>query len=849
MRNSDFVFAAAAALLLSSCGGSPEPVALRLVDLFEAATVEGTVAIDPVEPTEWRFDGEGTIPLPDPPEEEDEEAGNEDGESTQDEQEDRQATFGWAALNDIDGFEVVDGRLVGTSGELPVLHVMRPDALVVDEDDLLQAVEITMQVSAGTRVAVTFSGARQLNEERILRTIRNAPEPPLSTELEPGDEVHTYRLENPGRSFSVGGLRNILVQPTDAADAEFAIESVRLITRKEHLRSIAAGPGWQGLDEIYRETIVSRAPERVELDLALPSRPWLDLAIGTVEDHPVTFSVAIDTGSGDTELWRRTVTLPRRWETQRIDLAEYADQQVTLALALDGDDDGLTGFWGAPVVRNSGARVPRAVDANTDARLALADGGSSTPQGVIVFLGDTLRRDHLDAWGHNRKTAPTLTELAAEGVRFADAISMATWTKVAVPSLLSSVYPASHGIVGTADRLSSSATTMAEAFRGAGYATFATSSVSFTGKMTNVHQGVEVMHERASIDNGNLGHSSAKTSRTYVDRFLTWLDDHHDVPFFAFIHVFDPHDPFEPYPPYDLMWASPTGKEEHEARLEQVADSLDDDRRIRDGNRFGPERFPNSEELEAAGVDPDVYAAHQLDWYDGSIRGMDAEIARLMEGLEQRGVAGDTLLAFVSDHGEEFLDHGWGWHGNTVYGEAINVPLMLHWPGVLPAGMVVDATVESLSLMPTLLELAGVATPEGAQGQSLLPLVVSPDDPTSLGWVDRPAFSERKRMASLRERADYDVDQYSVVVDGWKLVRNVDPPEGMAEFELYNHREDPLNHNEVSAGHPDIVERLQEELAGRLRYAEARTLPTDEDAAEGLSPEELQRLRSLGYIR
>jgi arylsulfatase len=163
--------------------------------------------------------------------------------------------------------------------------------------------------------------------------------------------------------------------------------------------------------------------------------------------------------------------------------------------------------------------------------------------------------------------------------------------------------------------------------------------------------------------------------------------------------------------------------------------------------------------------------------------------------------------------------------------------------------MVVDATVESLSLMPTLLELAGVATPEGAQGQSLLPLVVSPDDPTSLGWVDRPAFSERKRMASLRERADYDVDQYSVVVDGWKLVRNVDPPEGMAEFELYNHREDPLNHNEVSAGHPDIVERLQEELAGRLRYAEARTLPTDEDAAEGLSPEELQRLRSLGYIR
>ena len=832
-------------LVLTSCGGSPEPIALRLVDLFEAATVEGTVATDAGEPTEWRFDGEGTIALPEPVEaaENDEEV-----EGEEEEPEDRSATFGWAALNDIEGFDVVDGRLVGTTGELPLLHAVRPDDLL-DENDLLHAVEITMRVSAGSRVGITFNGARQLNEERILRTVRNATEPPLHAELEPGDEFHTYRLENPGRSFSVGGLRNILVEPTDAPDATFAIESVRLIMRKEHLHSIASGPGWHGLGEIYRETIVSRAPERVTLDLTLPSNPWLELAVGTVEDHPVTFDVAIDTGSGDTALWRRTVTLPRRWETQRIELAEYAGQQVTLALSVEGAEDGLVGFWGTPVVRNAGARPPRGDEAKTEARAALADGGSRTPQGVIVFLADTLRRDHLDMYGHNRPTAPRLSSLATEGVRFADAISPATWTKVAVPSLLSSVYPASHGIVGMADRLPSSATTIAEAFRGAGYATFATSSVSFTGKLSNVHQGVEVLHERASIDNGDLGHSRAKTARTYVDRFLTWLDDHHDVPFFAFIHVFDPHDPFEPYPPYDLMWASATGKEEHDADLELVEDSLGDDRRVADGNRFGPERFPNREELEAAGVDPDAYNAHQLDWYDGSIRGFDAEIARLMEGLEQRGVAGDTLLAFVSDHGEEFMDHGWGWHGNTVYGESINVPLVLRWPGVLPAGLVVDPTVESLSLMPTLLELSGIPVPETAQGQSLLPLVVSPADPTSLGWINRPAFSERKRISSNRERADYDVDQYSVVSDGWKLVRNVDPPEWMPEFELYNHAADPLNHDEVAADHPDIVERLTEELAGRLRYAEARKLPTDADASEGLSPAELRRLRSLGYIR
>ena len=822
------------AVLGASCGGAPEPVALRLLDLFDAATIEQTVEVDPVEPTEWRFDGEGTIAAPEPPED-DEEA---------EDFEDRTATVGWAAYHDVEGLEIRDGRLVGTAGELPLLHAARPEEL--DESDLLHAVEITMSVSAGTRVGVTFNGARELDEERVLRGIRRAPTPALFAELEPGDDVQTYTLQDVARSFSIAGIRHLLIQPTDEEGATFEIESVRLIPLTEHLRSVASGPGWQGLSEVYRETIVSRSPERIAIDLNLPDRPWLDIAVGTIEASPVTFNVAID-GTG---IWRRTVTLPGRWETRRLDLGDQAGRTVTLELSLDGPEDGLLGFWGTPVVRNGGAPPARSVDDPSAARMALADGGSAAPRGVIVFLGDTLRRDHLDAYGYERETAPVLSRLASEGVLFRDAISQATWTKVSVPSILTSLYPATTGVVAIPDRVPSAATTLAEAFRSAGYATFQTSSVQFTGKLSNLHQGVEVLHERASVDNDDLGHSGAKTARTFVDRFLAWLDDHHDVPFYAFIHVFDPHSPFEPYPPYDLTWASPTGKEEHEARIEQVAEAFGDDIRIGDGNRVGPERFPNREDLEGAGIDPDVHVAHELDWYDGSIRGMDAEIARLMEGLDERRVAGDTLLAFISDHGEEFLEHGWHWHGNTVYGEILNVPLMLRWEGVLPGGVVVDETVESIDLMPTLLELSGIAAPEEAQGRSLLPLVVSRDDPEALGWVRRPAFSERKRMPSREERSNpEDVDQYSVVWDGWKLVRNVDPPEGRGEYELYSHDADPINLHDVSADHPEIVEQLKEQLAARLRYAEARKLASDEDAADDLSPQELQRLRRLGYIR
>ena len=97
------------------------------------------------------------------------------------------------------------------------------------------------------------------------------------------------------------------------------------------------------------------------------------------------------------------------------------------------------------------------------------------------------------------------------------------------------------------DRLPASVTTVAEAFRAAGYATFATSSVPFTGKLTNLHQGLEVLHERPSIE--DLDGTSAKTARTFVDRLLLWIEAHQDVPFFAFLHVFDPHSPFEPAEP------------------------------------------------------------------------------------------------------------------------------------------------------------------------------------------------------------------------------------------------------------------------------------------------------------
>ncbi|HSR42952.1 MAG TPA: sulfatase, partial [Longimicrobiales bacterium] len=598
---------------------------------------------------------------------------------------------------------------------------------------------------------------------------------------------------------------------------------------REHLATIPSGPGWHGLSEIYRETLVSRSPERIDIPLDLPARPWLDLAFGTIEDGAVTFRASVSSGGTETSLLRRTVTTPDRWSTERLDLSEFAGRSVTLSLALESDSTGVLGYWGSPVVRNSGA-MP-ANDEVTRDRAALPDGGAQRPRAVIVFLADALRRDHLEIYGYDRSTAPTLARMAEEGVVFEDNIAQGSWTKVSVPSMLTSLYPTSHQLTDIPDRLPSSTTTLSEAFREAGYATWQSSSVPFSGKLSNLHQGVDVLHERASI--GELDHSGAKTARTYVDRFLEWAEDHHDVPFFAFVHVFDPHSVFEPYAPYDAQWGTPEGAEEYE-RGKELWEAMFDD-------------LPTQEQIDSTDVDQELFVQHERDWYDGSIRAMDVEIARLMEGLEELGIADETLFAFVSDHGEEFLEHGHHFHGNSVYGEMVNVPLVMWWPGVLPGGTRVEQTTESVDMMPTLLELAGVSPPETAQGQSLLPLIVDPEGVSDFGAIRRAAFTERVQPPSMDEMG-LPHDSYAIILDGWKLVKNENQAEGWPEYELYDHEDDPLNLNDVAADHPDVVERLAQELETWREWAVSLRPPPDSEAIEGLSEEEIARLRSLGYI-
>ena len=769
---------------------------IRLVDVFKPEMVQGAAAsaAKPEPLAEWRFDGAAPAPAV----------------------KEQAATRGWEGHN-VDGLAIRENRLVGRStSDFPIVSVMRTRNM--DNADQLYGFEIRARVSAGANLSISTAGAAPVNFPRAEALARRLPWT-ASTPLLPGNDLQTYVVTS-SVPMNMSRAQRLMVRPTDAANATFEIESVRMITEREHLASVKSGVGWQGLRDIFRESLVSRSPETLRLDVDVPANGRLEMALGTMEDQPPTFKVTVANGSGDPRvLLEHTVTTPNRWEWQSLDLADHAGRRVSLALSLAADKPGTIGLWGTPTIR------------------AASSAATAAPRGVILIHADTLRPDHLGFYGYTRDTAPFLARFAKEGAVFKQAFAQAGWTKVSTSSFMTSLYPTTHGVKGITDRLPASATTAAEVYRAAGYATVSFSSVAFTGLGTNLHQGYEELHERTSVDTGPQ--YTSKTARTFVDRAGEWIEQHRDAPFFMYLHVFDPHSPFEPRRPWDTMWADGAKRDEHLKQLEALRKVI--------ANPFMSDRgMATRDEMAKAGVEPASYLSHEKDWYDGSIRGVDAELGRLFERLRSLGLDRDVAVAFLADHGEEFQEHGRMWHGQSVYGEMMHVPLIVRWPAGIQGGRVIEEPVELVDVMPTLLDVSGLPHPAGIQGQSLLPLVRESSG-SARGWKRRPVIMEKQ--PSDPNRHPNATEAYAIIDGNWKLVHNKVRPAERAEYELYEYPKDQFDQKNVASEHPDVVQRLAKALDGWRTMATAARLKPDTETTKSLSAEELQRLRSLGYVR
>jgi arylsulfatase A-like enzyme len=786
-------------LTLANCHSNQKPAenSLRFVHLYKAENILAKVPAQKANPLEWRFDHL---------------------------EKDSGKTGGWEPVNGIEDLRIENGLLKGrTTNDNPVIHFERTSGL--EENDLFNSLEVRIRVSQGKKISFGMSSATKFDSSEMMEYKKNFPWD--SKTLAAGEHLQTCILTTPFTRLT-RDTRQIAIQPTDVAGATFEIESIRLMMRKDYLASIPTGISWQGLSGIFQESIVMRAPEKLQFNVTLPQNPALELNLGAIENYPVTFNLSIQQKGWNRQqsLFNRTLTTPQRWDRNIIDLSRFAGQSALIQFSLIADKPGTIGVWGNPVIRNRQSESAK----------------METPQRVILIWTDTLRKDHLSAYGYPRETSPHISMLAKQGVRFEDAIAQATWTKVATPAMMTSLYPTTNGVRNFYDRLPSSATTLAEVFYNAGYATVNYCGNLFTGKFSNLHQGFEEVNEDVSLSDP----TSSKTSRESMDKFLPWLESHKSVPFFAFLHLYDPHDPYKPKAPYDTLWADPTLDKKHELEEKKVLDAISNP-------LMKLFKMPTSDEFQKAGIEPKPFIQYNIDLYDGSIRGMDTEIGRMIEKLKDLNLDKKTLIVIAGDHGEEFLDHGKTFHGQSVYGELTDVTLIFWAPQYLPQNKVVPDTVEMVDLMPTILELCNLRGPKEMQGESLVALLKNSNNSNNAeasSWKARPAISERANTGEeMNAPPPLNYEAYSIISGRWKLIHNVLPQQGQSEFELFDRTKDPYDHNNVAASNPEIVQKLSRDINLWKQHAEAVKLKPDSEGTQNMTTEEIERLRALGYIQ
>lgn len=347
--------------------------------------------------------------------------------------------------------------------------------------------------------------------------------------------------------------------------------------------------------------------------------------------------------------------------------------------------------------------------------------GPLRPRHVLVVTLDTLRADRLGAYGHAAAQTPVLDGLAARGVRFASATTTTPLTLAAHTSLFTGQWPTFHGVRdNTGFQVEESLTTMAEVFKGGGYRTGGFVGAFVLDSRFGISQGFDhyVDNFDLSEDVGPGLDAIQRPGNEVVDAALAWLNQASTQPFFAWVHLYDPHTPY----------AAPA----------EVA-----------------RRFPATRDGA----------------YDAEVAFTDSQVGRLLADLEARGLRDETLVVVLADHGEQLGEHREQAHGFFVYDATVQVPLIVAGPGIEPR--VVPDQVRIVDVLPTVLDVTGVTPPSGLHGTSLVGLMRGQATPPltafseswypryHYGWSELSALRDGRFkfiLAPTRELYDVSVD-------------------------------------------------------------------------------------------
>ena len=424
---------------------------------------------------------------------------------------------------------------------------------------------------------------------------------------------------------------------------------------------------------------------------------------------------------------------------------------------------------------------------------------------VLLIVVDTLGGEHVGCSCYTEDTTPHFDRLAERGVRFQRAYSTAPWTKPAVASIFTGLFPSTHGVRELGDLLNPGQVVLAETLRDRGYRTAGIVSHSLVSSNHGYGQGFESYDDSLS-EGSHERISSADVS----DRALGWLDAHHDEPFFLFLHYFDPHYLYHHHPDFDRT-------SEYVGPLEAAMDIW----KLR--------------EKRGQLTSDDINFLAGL--YHEEIAYTDGQIGLVLAHLETLGIEGRTLVVLTADHGEEFMRHGWIGHTRTLYEELIRVPLIISLPGTI-APREVEAPVSTTDIAPTILALVGAPVVETRwDGVSLAPLLLRGQGP----GLDRRIVSEVSFLsvdvAGHEEKIAY---KTSMVRDRLKVIHD----RLGDSWEVYDLQSDRLEQENVVENVASDGLTLMEELVEWEKQAE----PLDSEQKWQPSEEDRERMRALGYV-
>jgi arylsulfatase A-like enzyme len=409
---------------------------------------------------------------------------------------------------------------------------------------------------------------------------------------------------------------------------------------------------------------------------------------------------------------------------------------------------------------------------------------------LVLIVVDTLRADWTTPYGFEQDTSPELGAWARRGVLFERVRAQSSWTKISMASLMTSLWPRSHGITEAQDGLAESAVTLAEALRDAGYATYGVQTNGWLHQSFGFHQGFDRYMFPKGGGHPRLGQPSLWPHADRVYEEAVRLLDAHDRerPFFLYLHFMDVHE-----------YAAP----------------------------------PNFK----------TFGTDSRGAYLAAVRWVDDAMRRVREKITAAGYLEQTVMVFAADHGETFGEHGVHGHARNVLTPVVWVPLVFRFP--FRAESVRIATqVRNVDIAPTLLDLAGIPASRSFEGASLLPLLTGattePDRPSYAG-LGVPLFPD----ASVQMAVSDGAWTYARNAPGEENVgRRFQPVAPGSEF-LFDRRVDP-------GENVNLIARERAE-AGRMRELLDRHLAKEDtgvvERGVRIDPGIADRLRAMGYLR